>query len=303
MPSTIATGTQPLPGATVDTVSSRLFHPPVHGTQGPITQPPPAVASPRRGRAIGIVIASCVATAVLAVVLTKSCSKAPPAEPVARAADAAVTRVAEVVAVVPPTPPPEKPLLPPAETGSLADLVGDRLKPKPKAGSAKQPPGAGSASRVKTSVPRDVQSRVGSAAPPASRDGVGSAAQPEPAKAEEPPPPVQPKPKPRVPVHVQVRFPCGDFSSSSVPEATVRRLQEAFLADPSRRVIVTGHAEDNERGVLETVARSRANAVKLRLSGGVNRIPHDQIEVSSSTFIDGRTPDGANCRADIDFSP
>ncbi|MEO8702152.1 MAG: protein kinase [Kofleriaceae bacterium] len=240
--------------STVETVSSRVV-------------PPPA----QRGRPIAIVIASCLATAVLAVVLTKSCNQAATVEQVARA-DAAPPIDAGVAVVARTTPDAA-----PRDDGSaLAALVGDRLTAKPKRA------GSGSAARAKP------------APTPITREPAGSAPPPDP----DPPPPTPP---PRAAIHERVVFGPGDSSSSSVPAAVIRQVVDAYLADPSRRVVLTGYAEDDERGELSALARARANAVMLLLTGGVRRMPRDRIEISSTLRIEPRTANGSNRRVDIDM--
>lgn len=141
------------------------------------------------------------------------------------------------------------------------------------------------------------------------RAGSGSASepqqQPEPARQPEPerqPEPVRqpeperpPEPKAVEAIRERVAFAAGSFSSSEVPRALVARIQAAIKAAPSRKVIVTGSADADESRDPRGLAASRANAVMLALTSGLDRIPRGSIVT--------RVSDGAGRWAEVELSP
>jgi len=65
-------------------------------------------------------------------------------------------------------------------------------------------------------------------------------------------------------------------------------------------IVITGHAETDEPGVLGKLALARANAVKMQLVN--RRVDRDKIRLSSQALITSPADDGSTRRADITFA-
>lgn len=124
---------------------------------------------------------------------------------------------------------------------------------------------------------------------PTTGAGPGSAPSPQP---EEPTVPV------RVEIHDQLLFAKGDFGASLAQQA-LDRVVAHHRRDPTRRIVITGHAEQDEPGVLEKLAGARANTAYTHLAS--RGVPRDVLVVSSTRYIDPATPNGVNRRVTIDF--
>ena len=259
-------------GETVDTISSRLYAP-----------PPPAAPAGRRARAIAIVGASCAATAIIAILATRSCAGTTTSPPVA-AADAGLDRAVAIASDAQAGLPGDADML------TLADLqIASRSKqtgsgkptdPALRTGSAKRAAGSGSAARTVARVepvpeprrtPEELPVDAGVATPP-------------------PPPPE---------LDERVLFGRGDFSVRG-GEATLDKIAQLHRAHPSVTIVITGHAETDEPGVLGKLALARANAVKMQLVN--RRVDRDKIRLSSQAFITSPADDGSTRRADITFA-
>ena len=118
--------------------------------------------------------------------------------------------------------------------------------------------------------------------------GIATAPTPDP----EPPPPV------RKEIHDGFYFAKGDHQAT-LGQRALDRVAASHRLDPTRRIIITGHAEQDEPGVLEKLAGARANTAYTHLaSRGVSR---EILVVNTTRYIDPATPDGANRRVTIDF--
>ena len=260
-------------GETVDTISSRLYAP-----------PPPAAPGGRRARAIAIVGASCAATAIIAILATRSCAGTTTSPPVA-AADAGLDRAVAIASDAQAGLPGDA-----GDTLTLADLQiasrskqtgsGEPTEPTPRTGSAKRAAGSGSAARTVARVeplpeprrtPEELPVDAGVATPP-------------------PPPPE---------VDERVLFGRGDFSVRG-GEATLDKIAQLHRAHPTVTIVITGHAETDEPGVLGKLALARANAVKMQLVN--RRVDRDKIRLSSQALITSPADDGSTRRADITFA-
>ncbi|MFN0252943.1 MAG: protein kinase domain-containing protein, partial [Kofleriaceae bacterium] len=106
------------------------------------------------------------------------------------------------------------------------------------------------------------------------------------------------EPAVRQEIHDYFMFAKGDFGAS-MGQRALDRVAANHRLDPTRRIIITGHAEQDEPGVLESLAAARANTAYTHLIN--RRVPRSVLVMNSTRFIDPATPNGANRRVNIDF--
>ncbi len=99
-------------------------------------------------------------------------------------------------------------------------------------------------------------------------------------------------------IHDYMLFSKGDHQAT-LGQRTLDRVAANHRLDPTRRIVITGHAEQDEPGVLDSLVGARVNTVFTHL---INRGVSRSVLVTNSTrFIDPVTPNGANRRVNIDF--
>jgi serine/threonine protein kinase/outer membrane protein OmpA-like peptidoglycan-associated protein len=99
-------------------------------------------------------------------------------------------------------------------------------------------------------------------------------------------------------IHDHFLFAKGDHQAT-LGQRALDRVAANHRLDPTRRIVITGHAEQDEPGVLDALAGARANTAYTHL---INRgVSRNVLVMSSGRYIDPVTPNGANRRVNIDF--
>jgi serine/threonine-protein kinase len=220
---------------------------------------PPRPAGGSRNRLIAAIVGSCAVTALVVVLLMKSCSgKGSDTEP---ARDAATVAVAST--------PDAAPTAPVVDAGSLPRLPPIDAAPK----TGREPKRADASTRVA------VGSGSAETPRPAPPDARAEIAAGPPDAAPEPEPP------PKIRLTEEVVFPEGSFSFPKSGEAVLDKIAKAMKDDPRLTAKLTGYADSTEGGRDPgAYASARANAVKLRL--GDKHVDRNKIS-TSSRVVDG----------------
>jgi serine/threonine-protein kinase len=239
--------------------------PPVAAAPGATTVPDPARA---RRRAIALVGGSCALTAIVVLLLSRSCggSSAPPTATATHDAGV-VAHVSTQVDAAPAAP---------VDAGRTATRAPIDAPGRGGRGSKDGTAGAGSAAEVRGS-------------PPDARVATAVATPPDAAPA------VEPAPPPRQRLEEVFLFAGNSFSFSG-DAAALDRIARAMNDDPRLEASITGYADTAEGGrTPQNLAGARANAIKMHL---VNRgVGRDRFSLSSR--VGDPAPDGSSRAARI----